>query len=415
MIYVSKPKIVSFFNYNGLVPAWGLAKEFADEEGRIATLPEIVEIRLNSKIEDFAWKNRFTTSSAEYFGIGKDGQKKIIVAHGIGPMSDLDGILKAYSYEFKDKTRNNHGGRITQEEFLSLESGQYGPVKIVDYRKLLEESTSSGIEYPLAERLSYEQCLACKLLIARLGPNAEEYINFHSQIIKKFSTAKPGKNYPKIILMTDNHQCSYCHHRLEEGLAMANLLSVGQLENFYQDGNFRSDIRCHEWSKKNNFIGIRKDAKLNNIDNVVDVKDLLEQLMVPVETPVYPGTIRRIIEHRGQEFVEYQKNDNNLDTGEPEFHVISKEPIGKLMNFQTTTGGSSSFFKYDQKEISIIAPPDSNAYKFFGEIKTIYKNNKPIYAIKIQFYRAEIDYSQRLIHASQLANNYDKLIELIDN
>lgn len=415
---MSEVKVVSFYDSNGLVPAWNLAEKFAGQNGRVATLPDIIEIRLNSKSEDLVWNNWFTTNTAEYFGIGKDGKKKIIVAHGIGPMSNLKGILKAYSYEFKDKTRKNRGGRISQKEFLKLESGQYGSVSVLDFDQVMFDFAIFGIQYPFIESLDHEQCYWNGLLRARLGHKAEDYINLHSEITRENN----NDENPKLIELGNANNCGYLYQPLEEGLAIAHLISIGQLINVTQSGgssSLRTDISCHEWSNSNKFIGIRKDTKLDKIDKCVDANNLLknnwQQLMVPVETPVYPGAIRRIIEREGQEFVEYQKKGSSLDTGEPEFHVISKEPIGELMVFQTTTGGSDFFFRYDQKEISTIAPPDSNAYEFLGEIGTIYENNKPkFHTRKIQFYRAEIDYSQRLIHASQLANDYDKMIELID-
>lgn len=414
-----KSKVVGFYHSDGLVPAWNLAKKFAGEEGRIATLPDIIEIRLNNKPNDISWGNWFTTNTAEYFGIGKDGKKKIIVAHGVGPMSTLKGALKAYGYEYKDKTRHNNGGRITQEEFWKLESGQYGPVSVLDFDQVMFDFAIFGVQYPFIESLDYEQCYWNSLLCARLGPKAKAYINLHLKITYENN----NNDNPKLIELSNADNCGYLYRPIEEGLAMAHLISIGRLTNVTQSGqsSLRTEIGCHEWSNSNKFIGIRKDAKLNKIDKCIDSSDLLEknwrQLMIPIENPIYPGTtIRRIINYTGQDFAEYPKKSNCLDTGEPEFLVLSKKPIGEPVNFKTTTGGTNCFFRYDLKEISVLAPPESNTYAFTEEIETIYVvGTRPCFhTTKIQFYRAQIDYSHRLIHASQLANDYDKMIELID-
>lgn len=434
---MSESKVVGFYHSNGLVPAWNLAKMFAGEGGRIATLPDIIEARLNSKPGDIAWENWFTTNTAEYYGLDKNGRKKFIVAHGVGPMSTLDGALKAYSHEYKDKSRNNRGGRISQQEFWDLESGKYGPVEVLDFEAIMWDFKFNLIEYPFLETLSPYQCLYNNLLRTRLGPKAEEFIELHSKITSEWLENQQNESIynPRIIQMGDADNCGYIYHPLEKGLAFAHLISIGGLTNVIQSGHSSliTDIGCHEWWNGTKFIGIRKDAKMNKIDKCVDGSDLLEQnwkqLMVPVEKPVYPGSIRRIKNYQGQDFVEYLKNGNCIDIGEPEFLVLSKEPIGEPVDFKTTTGGTDLFFRYDIKEISVLAPPESNSYSFTEEIRSVYITPKRIpiigflfkhrqaqsfHVTKVQFYRANIDYSHRLIRASQLANDYEKMIELID-
>lgn len=421
---MSESKVVGFFHSKGLVPAWNLAKKFAKEGGRIATLPDIIEAKLNSKPGNIAWENWFTTNTAEYYGLGKDGRKKFIVAHGVGPMSTLDGALKAYSHEYKDKSRNNRGGRISQQEFWNLESGKYGSVEILDFDGVIEDFTLNGIDYPFSEILDLEQCLLNRLLKARLGPKAEEFIKLHSKITSEWLEDEKSEFIfdPGIIQMNNAQNCGYMYYPLEEGLAFGHLISIGRLTNVIPYGKHSSlvtDIGCHEWGDGTKFIGIQKDAKMDKIDKCIDDHNLLKknwkQLMLPVESPVYLGLVKRIITYNDQEFTEYPKDGDRMDTGEPEFLVLSKEPIGEPIDFKTTTGGTNWFFRYGIKEISILAPPESNSYIFIEEIGTIYIDNTPsFHTNKIQFYRAQIDYSHRLIRASQLANDYDKMIELID-
>lgn len=128
---------MGFYHQDGFVSAWNQAKKFAQDDGKIATLPDIVEARLATYPNSVAWSNYYTTMTAEYFGLSRGGNKILIVAHSVGPMSTLDGVLKAYGFEFKDKDRNRRGGRIARSEFLKLESGYYGKVEVVEFEPIL--------------------------------------------------------------------------------------------------------------------------------------------------------------------------------------------------------------------------------------------------------------------------------------
>lgn len=104
-----------------------------------------------------------------------------------------------------------------------------------------------------------------------------------------------------------------------------------------------------------------------------------------------------------------------MDTGEPEFHVISLKKIGKPVEFTTTIGGYHGFFKYDIKEVEAIAPRGANVYDLAGDIEVIFHDGTPGYhRVPVQFYRAEVDTSQRLIREDELCNDYEALMELIN-
>ena len=104
-----------------------------------------------------------------------------------------------------------------------------------------------------------------------------------------------------------------------------------------------------------------------------------------------------------------------MDTGEPEFHVISLEKIGKPVKFTTTIGGYRGFFKYDIKEVEAIAPRGADVYTLAGDIEIISHEGNPEYhRVPVQFYRAEVDTSQRLIREDELCNDYKTLMKLIN-
>src|SRR5437016_1386639 len=103
---------MAFYHPEGFVPAWKHCQAFIADNGRIATLPDIINARLRTPSEgsdSVPWTTYFTTSSAEYVGVSPRGNRIVIVAHNVGPMSTLDGVLKAYSYEYKDRERTRRG------------------------------------------------------------------------------------------------------------------------------------------------------------------------------------------------------------------------------------------------------------------------------------------------------------------
>ncbi len=414
---MSKSKIIGFYHQKGLVPTWNLAKKFAGEGGKIATLPDIIEARLNTKPGDIPWTNYFTTNTAEYVGYNKDYKRIIIVAHGVGPMSTLKGILKAYSYEYEDKVeRHNRGGRITQKQFNDLEAGKYGKVEVLDYDSVIKQF---DCKYPFWETINLQQCCSLDLLRARLGPRAEEYLKVHAQYASEWHKQRgDGEiNNPYILRAGNASNCSYQHHQSESGIS--HLLAIDGLINLCQSPKINSlisEIDCHEWSNGTRFVGIKKDATINKIDQSVNEWDLLknnwQKLMVPVLNPPLPGGMKRIITLNNQLFTEYPKKGNCQDSGEAEHIVLSHEPIGEPVEFVTKIIGYPGFLSYDLKEITVFAPENSNTYMLPEETEIIQKNGKSYHKTKIQFYRAEICYSTRLMHAIELANNHKILIEL---
>lgn len=267
------------FHYD-FISAWNQAGEFSGTGGRVATLPDIVGARLVAKPESFEWKNYFTTSSAEYMGFSRGGNRILIVAHGIGPMSTLKGILKAYSYEIDDykKSRERRGGRISIKEFRNLEDGKYGEVSVVDMEALLKR-----YEYPFLEYLTASQTLSEPLLKARFGPKAGDYIKCISLFAQDYHR-KNGVGEiadPYILQMRDAANCSYMFskegkiNKIGDKSAFAHLLSIGGLaDNYIASANYDkypeylcliSEVGCHEWSNNVRLVGIRPNIEVKDI------------------------------------------------------------------------------------------------------------------------------------------------------
>lgn len=435
---------MAFYHQDGLVPAWKQATRFAGEGGRIAILPDIIESRMATEPGSVPWERYFTTATAEYMGRSRGGSQILIVAHGVGPMATLDGICKAYSHEYKDKSRNNRGGRISQKEFLDLESGKYGEVHVVDL-----EAVFGRYEYAFLSILRVSQAMREPLLKARFGPKAEAYIERHARFAREWHREQagvdPDNKYnlpnhgqfldrrralhiqmmradsdPYIIQMGDAANCCYKYHKPEDGMAVAHLISTSGLMNMHHEGNesLVNDVDCHEWWNGVRLASVRAGAVVTDIHRGVDsVSDLIHKnwrlLMKPVSPPARIG-FRALVKVGREWFTQYPKQGARMDTYEPEFHVTSLEKVGKPTEFVTTIGGYHGFFKYDIKEVRAIAPKGANAYTVVGDPEIVsHKGNPEHHRASVQFYRVEVDATQRLVREDDLCNDYDTLMSLL--
>lgn len=445
------PQSMAFYHNDGFVPAWKQASRFIGKDGRIATLPDIIDARLATNPGAEPWEMYFTSLSAEYFGVSQSGKRIIIVVHGIGPMSTLDGVLKAYSWEFKDKSRDRRGGRIAREEFLKLESGEYGEVQIVDFDAYLRR-----YQYPLHGQLRFSQAATDPLLRARFGTRVHEYLGRHLEEARKWHAEQAGfdpentyklqghaefcdrrramharlsrpDSDPYIVSVEGAANCSYEFRPIEQGYAMAHLLSIGRLshvhhsqegQEFAQYESLAFDVSCHEWWNGTRLLGTRSRSRVvgthSGVRMVSDiVKTHWRELMQPVtsEVAVSFGPLVQI----GKEwFTQYPKGGPGLDTFEPEFRVTAIKPIGDVVDFTTPTLGYYGFFKYDLRDVRRVAPVEANAYALAGEPKIVEgAQNAERQHCPIQFYHVEVDTTQRLRRAKDLENDYDTLMELL--
>mgnify|MGYP001182661106 CR=1 FL=1 len=214
---------MAFYHQDGLVPAWNFARAYAGKSGHIATLPEIIELRLGASagVSGSPWETWYASASAEYVGVGADGRVKIIVTHGVNPdspidsggvrpMSTIDDIKAAYKWEWGDKSRGRRGGRITIGRFRDLEAGYYGevkhikpsdltrrdgkvvrtfdiaPVNVLDFQDYLD---AMGLDDDYSVFYRYQtaiDALRDPLIRMRLGSNAYRYLMKHERIAKQF-------------------------------------------------------------------------------------------------------------------------------------------------------------------------------------------------------------------------------------
>ena len=441
---------MAFYHGKGLVPAWLQAMKYTGKEGRIATMPDIVSARLGTKPGETPWENYFTTLTAEYCGFSKQGNRILIVAHGLWPIATLGGIQGAYKWQYGDPQRNRRGGRITQEEFLDLEAGKFGDVSVIDL-----DAYYKRYKYAFIEVLRTSEALTDPVLRARLGHQTEKYVLAHAEHARVWhheqagfdpenkyglsghqqfldrrrnlhmANARKGSD-PFIIQVGDASNCNYGSPRMwrpiEDGYAIAHLVSTGRLCNLHHEGNesLVLDVSCHEWFNGVRLVGIPVGSNISSgIHPGADVYGLLrkfwQKLLLPVANSE-PVGFSALVKVGDQWFTQYPKAGESLDTGEPEYIVTHLETISEPVLFRTTIGGYHGFFRYGINEVQSIAPPNANAYFFVTDpILERREGEDPTHqTAMVQFYRATVDTSNRLTRSDALANDYDTLMKLVD-
>ena len=421
---------MAFYHEKGFVPAFKQAIKFADKDGHIGTMLDVIAARLAMAPHEnlgvinpskyTPWDRYYTTMTAEYFGM-LNGRTSIIVAHGVGPMSTLQGVLDAYRYEFDDKTRSHRGGRISQEEFEKLARGEYGNVSIIDYEEYRNKWGDRQFRAPTGyRRVSDASC--DELLIARLGPQALKYIIRHAILACQYYQNNGGLvvKDPYIIEVGEPNNLPYWCREIEPGLAFAHLTSIGSISIVRQSGKeypmWACDVGIHEWWNGVRLLGVRPGL-IGNVQDGPDARRLLlkhwQELFEPSGLDRMPDGLFVLMQMPDKTwFTQFSKMGASADSYEPEFRVMSMEKIGKPARFYTESNYPVPIFRYDIREAQAVLPKEANAYKLVGDpAKTGGIDSKE--TCLVQGYHIEVDYTKRLIRQYVLAFDYDRMMKLL--
>lgn len=464
----TKERPVAFYHRDGLVAAWTFAERYAGKPGHIATLPEIVKLRLGARpgTNNSPWENWYTSASAEYVGVGADGRVKIIVAHGVGPMSTIDGIKAAYKWEWGDKTRRNNGGRITAQQFLNLEAGVYGEVKIFDTTESIRAYNRGDCKVHIApvnvldfqdyldvmglvdglnvfyRYLTAPNALRDPLIRMRLGSDAYRYLMKHERIAKAFHVKeRPNDGYrwaqgfddrehPYITKVETASNCSYTvsHHENgiyvhtpripEEGYALAHLLDIDQFMSTHAREvgvMLMTSPDVHEWWNGAKFVAVPEGATLDDglaqgPDPAKAIREHWKHFMQPVEEGYVPITPYLLKSYgHGEWFACYPKkypDDECMDEGDVEFRVSSVKRVGVDSAFTTD---ESFFLRYKLAQVKALMPRGANAYKI---VDISGKDRNGLTTVTVRFYEADVDTSRRLPRTDEIARDYERLMEV---
>jgi hypothetical protein len=166
-------------------------------------------------------------------------------------------------------------------------------------------------------------------------------------------------------------------------------------------------------------IGVR-EGSITGVGKGPDPYRLLrsnwKQLMEPsgIKAP-FPGAFHVLTQLTDETwFTQVDKMGDGMDNGEPEFLVTSIKPIGEPVQFFTDVRHYHGFFKYAKSEVRAVMPPGANAYALVGDPENVWEGGNPVkQTCMAQPYRVEIDHTRRLVREKTLANNYERMMELM--
>lgn len=416
---VTQLKGMAFFGQRFLESA-SRASKFAGSDGRLATMPDIVDARLATSINDVPWRNYFTTSSAEYVGLSNSGVPLIIVAHGIGPMATAERADKAYHSRLKPCSGGRPGweARIPRKTFLKLIDGAFGPVEIVELKSFL-----ARYRYSFRVSHSFESGCNDPLVRARLGNRYEEYLKRHSKESKHWRLERGDKDDSNHYCVSNQtpSNCGYEYLKFDQA-PVGHLLCTSALYNVSQSdeengernryNSLMSDLDCHETAHAARTVGVRGQGVVSNIHLVdIDLDEQWEEVMQPANSRKIPSFFA-LMQVGSHWFTEHPKIGASMNTGQPEYLIIKKRKVTGPKRFRTTIGGYHGFVKYATKEIQAIAPKGANAY-VTGEFGIISNNGNPeFHEAPIEFFHVEIDSSRRVPVEDEIWSNYELVMSL---
>lgn len=418
--------------------SWQRAYSYAGIGGRVATLPDIAAARVTALADHKQWSRRgiwrsyVTTTSAEYLGVSKGGNRILIVAHGVGPLSQPSDYDRVYQKRGKD--RPSKRGAISREEFLALESGKYGDVAIVEYDPIFDR-----YEYPFTEAVGGDLLHNDPWFKARIGPRWEEFLEAHVKADAEYGKSgeagvRPGERtakFPPIIEMEGpKNEASYglrewngyarrtfetVNEWLDDGMALAHLISVGQamathFPEYRPRAVLSTQLSTHSNGDGTRFVGMPQDTTADF--TAVEAHNILRRhwrdLMIPVKGK--PSRLRHLMEYGDGWFAQTLKKGECMDTGVPEHPVKSMREIGPGV-FRTVIGGYYGFLKYGIHEVEAITPVGANAY-VVGDARIV--DDGKFHEVPVTFYNAEIDYTRRLMTDAEIEADAALVTRLAD-
>ncbi|MEY4744090.1 MAG: hypothetical protein RL272_35 [Candidatus Parcubacteria bacterium] len=398
----------------------GLARSFAGEGGRIASLPDIVAARVSAPTTDVSWERFFTTSTAEYVGLSRSGTVIIVVAHGIGPLAGDDGVLAACV-----ACRDGHGhGRIPREEFLRLADGAYGDVAVVELRSLY------GLRrFPTLEMLTYDQACEDPLVRARLGEDAEAFLARHRLASRRWLRENDfgTRGNDCVLSLQDTALCGYGGMRFDDGWARAHLIDISPQTDYghgHWDGprwhrSLVTELSCHAWGTRTGAIGIRGNGPIGRIHPGPEIARaafprLWQRLAQRSSVTYRPTHLHPLTAFGGLWFTRYEGTGTGPDDGQPAHPVRAVEGAGHVVDLSMPIAGDDHRkVTLDAKRIRIESMPWANAYRILGRPRTVWTGDVPTHhVVRIEYCVADVDTRWRVPPMHMLERQFDFLLRL---
>jgi hypothetical protein len=382
--------------------SYGFAAQFAGPDGHVATLHEIITARAGQPLEHPIWSHYYTTASCEYFGRSAGGVPIVIVTHGSGPINDSWTAEAAYlPIKFRDDGRPlGESGHIPLSTFRKLERGDFGPVSVIEFKKVARAYPDGWSTYLRLRQLERDP-----LLQARLGPDwhciSEK---LHRQTLEE---GLDGSNHPPTV----HSDIPYDYWHAKDEPPLGHLLLASQTFTMSAEGeNFIGmSVSLHERTNNSRCIGLRANGSLAGVHQGPELLQHKAHLLMLPNSDAPLATFFPLMEIDGAWYSCVRKEGRGLDTGWPEFKVTAIEHIGRTGKI--TVEDARFFFRYDMAEVMWAAPEGANAY-YLGEVKPIAGSADAQEAV-VHFCRVTLDTTQRCVTKAELEGSFDQQMSLL--
>ncbi len=384
-----------FTDPRGTEAAAERARRFAGPNGRLATLPDLVDARLNAGLGDPAWTTDVVTDSAEYVGLSEAGTPVIAVAHGLGPLADPESLSG-------DGPAIDAEGRVGREDFLNLLRGFYGDVTVLDLNAVLRRR-----RFPFLEALTFEEAVDDPLVRARLGPRAGEFLAHHLRLSQDWLRERDrGAIFNRCVLSQRDAACFNYHLAVDAAAdrPVGHRLHISQAfacEHGHWNGQAHesliTEIGCagpRDAAQK--FVGVRGRARLRRIHPgeslVLDGMARHWRRLLVCDWPrPDPFRMHNLVRYGDQWFSQHRREDVGRDTGEPELMVRIIERTGLSRDMKVRVRNGCRELLYDPAWIAREAVPWANAYHIASEPRTIWEGDDPAWVeVRVDFYRVAV-------------------------
>ena len=220
---------VAFVEGKRYITAANKANRYAGDGGRIGTMPDNIDPRIETSFDSEFWNTYSSTHTLEFFGLSRNGIPLIVDIHGLGPLETPEGVDAGYELS-RNRGRVPKEGRIDRKRFLDLLEGKYGEVGIVELREYMQRYT-----YPFIAPLNMTQLSGDPLARNRIGERVVEFAEKHAELAHQELMAKgaAGKRIVKgeipIVRLQDPANNHYVQMNIDRESAMFHLLHIARL------------------------------------------------------------------------------------------------------------------------------------------------------------------------------------------
>ncbi len=407
-------KNLAFIQKN-LFDSLTFAQEVAKKSNkRIATLPDLINLRVNQDHDNSLVWNRWFTPFTTFY-LGKHQNKRlIVVAHHLGPLNNKEKFLCWTKSGKKDENNREQYGsaglpKISQQEFTDLIAGKFGKVSILDFNEYYAKY-GMNIQNSFIHFTSAWNDPLLKLLFGDKCNNfLKKHLRISSNNAKEKNKQKGAGNKILELGIRDRHGWYLFNSTkvdFPDDEPVALFLTLGQLTSYgNHDLSLGTEIRTHEDAGHANFV-VLNDENEDVISINYNHKDHWQNCLVENKEKT-PDFFVLMDIGNNKLFTQYPKNGTRMDSGEPMFEVIKHEKIGESTFFKTEIYGSP-FLKYDIQEAMTVAPKGANAYIINGKISV----KETAATIPVQFFKVQINDRRRILRNAEVTSNLNLLLKI---